>query len=524
VLRWGIGAVAGAAIGLAGCGGHRSGSSGTTAPSSSTTTGGSTTSTTQAGGTATDAQWAALAGSLAGRVVRPGDNGYLVDVQLYDSRYDSVRPAGIAYCANPTDVQRCVGFAQDHSMAITARSGGHSYAGYSTGPGLVVDVTMMAATTVGPGMATIGAGARLIDIYTVLNARGVSIPGGSCPTVGIAGLALGGGAGVVGRAHGMTCDALDSLQIVTADGRLVTADNSTNNDLFWACRGGGGGNYGIVTSFSFTTFPTDDVALFFLTWPWAAAAQVLPAWLSWAPSGPDALWSNLLMETDPAKSSVLLQVGGVLQGPTGQLNPLLDSLVTAVGGAPASRSVELVPFAHAMYVEAGCAGLSQNACHLPTQTPGGTLTRQPSLAKSDYLTGPLGDAGVQAVVAGIDSRRSQGAKGAVGFDAYGGAINRVAPSATAFVHRNALASAQYSVPFTPSDTSATLASGQQWLSQWYGTLRPYVSGQAYQNYIDPQLANWADAYYSANLPRLRSVKATWDPDNLFHFAQSIPLP
>lgn len=519
---------AGAAVGavVAGCGGTRRASpppaptASTSIPVPATTAAG-----TASGAAASGAQWAALAAALDGNLVRPTSAGYLSAVQLYDPRYDGARPQGVAYCASPGDVQRCIGFARQHGLALAVRSGGHSYGGYSTGAGLVVDVTRMAGVSAGSGKATIGAGARLVDVYGALNGQGVSIPAGSCPTVGFAGLALGGGAGVVDRAYGLTCDRVTSLQVVTADGRLVSADAATNPDLYWACRGGGGGNFGVVTSFQVDTFPTQPVTTFTLFWPWAAAGQVLPAYLAWAPTGPDQLWANCVLSTDPARSEAQAEVNGVWLGSPASLTPLLDGLQRAAGGAAvSSRYVGQASFAHAMLLEAGCASLSQAQCRLPTQGPAGVLTRRPSLAKSDYLTGPLGDKGVAAVLAGIDSRRSQGAKGAVGFDSYGGAVNRVAPDATAFVHRDAIASAQYNADFSPGAPGGFLDAAQQWLDGWYASLRPYVSGGAYQNYIDPDLASWEQAYYGANLPRLQRVKAAWDPDDVWHFAQSIPLP
>ena len=464
---------------------------------------------------------------MSGRLVRPSDPAYSTSLQLYDSRFDSVMPQGIAYCSTSSDVQRCLAFAMNHGLPFSARSGGHSYAGYSTSTGLVIDVTAMSGVAVGAAAsgptATIGAGARLIDVYTALNAQGVSIPGGSCPTVGIAGLTLGGGAGVVDRAYGMTCDFLTSVELVTADGQLTTASRASNADLFWACQGGGGGNFGIATSFTFKTFATTSPTLVFLKWPWAAAADVLAAWLAWAPSAPDQLWSNCLLEASPGSASPLLQVGVVWIGdPSGLAGPL-DQLLAAVGTAPSSRYSETVAFGHAMYVEGGCASLSQASCHLPTQNPGGTLTRQPSLAKSAYVSSPLGDAGVQVVVDAVQSRQSQNLQGAAGFDAYGGAINRVPAAATAFVHRNTMASVQLNVPFSPGTASSELAASEAFLNSWYGNLQPHLDGQAYQNYIDPDLANWADAYYGANLPRLRQVKRKWDPDHVFRFAQSIPV-
>jgi hypothetical protein len=452
--------------------------------------------------------------------VLPADSGYLTDVQLYDFRYDGTRPSAIAFCATSDDVARCVSFARTHGITPTPRAGGHSYGGYSTSSGLVVDVTPMSRVQPGP-TALVGAGARLIDLYDSLNSAGVSIPGGSCPTVGVAGLALGGGLGVVGRLHGLTCDAISSVQVVTADGRLVTASATANSDLYWACRGGGGGNFGVVTSFSFATFPTSVVALFTLVWPWSAADQVLPAWQRWAPGAPDEVWSNCLLEANGSAGPPTLQVTGVYVGSTGALSSVLSPFIAAAG-PPSSRFSENTSFAHAMFVEAGCASLPLNACHLPTQAPGGTLPRAPSATKSDFLITPLSDAGVRIVLDALAARQADGVSGAVAYDACGGAIARPAPAATAFVHRNAICSAQYSVPLAPSDSETFIAQGQAWLNGLYGALRPFVSGQAYQNYIDPALSNWAQAYYGSNLPRLSQIKRKWDPDNVFHFAQSVP--
>src|SRR5579885_2702146 len=192
--------------------------------------------------TATDNDWAQLASALQGSLIRSDNPRYLTALQLFDPRYDSVRPAGIAYCASATDVQTCLAFVRRFSVPFAIRSGGHSYAGYSTTTGLIVDVTGMHAITVDAagGTATIGAGARLIDVYAALAQQGMALPAGSCPTVGIAGLTLGGGVGVIGRKFGLTCDNLLSAQVVVADGRILTCDANHDPDLFWALRGGGG--------------------------------------------------------------------------------------------------------------------------------------------------------------------------------------------------------------------------------------------------------------------------------------------
>ncbi len=498
----------------------------TTIPATTVTT--AATSTTAAVPTTvvsapTAADWNALAASLTGRLSRPGNPTYPVDLELYDPVYDNIRPAGIAFCADPSDVARSIAFARAHGLPLAARSGGHSYAGYSTTPGLVIDVTLMSQVGVTGNTATVGAGARLIDIYSALPLQGVSLPGGSCPSVGIAGLSLGGGIGVLGRLHGLTSDNVVGLKVVTADGTTVDANGSTNADLFWACRGGGGGNFGVVTMFQFSTFPVTPVALFGLRWPWTAAATVLPAWLEWSSSQPDPMWSNCLLTAQVGATTPTVQVGGVWAGNVADARARVAALIQTVG-PPTSQAYGQHDYEEAMYIEAGCRGLSQAACHLAGKSPGGTLPRTVTLAKSDILNGPLGNSGVQAVLAGIEERQSQGGPGAVAYDSWGGAINRVPANATAFVHRKAVASAQYDASFSEGVASGTLQQAQAWLNSWYATLRPFVSGEAYQNYIDPYLPNWQQAYYGANLARLEQVKAKWDPDDVFHFAQSIPLP
>src|SRR5437016_3580454 len=165
-------------------------------------------------------------------------------------------------------------------------------------------------------------------------AHGRAVPGGSCPTVGIAGLTLGGGVGVVSRAYGLTSDNVRSLQIVTADGKVRTCSASSNPDLFWACRGGGGGNFGVVTSFTFGTHPAGQIVLFFLSWPWSKAARVISAWQSWAPHAPDELWSNVHLAAAPGGSVPTIGVGGTFLGSVSAAAAQLNKLYAAAGSHP----------------------------------------------------------------------------------------------------------------------------------------------------------------------------------------------
>lgn len=174
--------------------------------------------------------------------------------------------------------------------ALRIRNGGHCYGGWSSGPGLVVNLAKLNTVRVNAGgtTATIGAGALLADVYSQLGAKGVSIGGGSCATVGVTGLTLGGGVGVLARTYGLTCDQLKSVQVVTADGRVRTVSADTDADLFWALRGGGG-SFAAVTELTFAVRPAPPVQTFFLQWGLSSAAAVLAAWQEWMPKAPRAV-------------------------------------------------------------------------------------------------------------------------------------------------------------------------------------------------------------------------------------------
>ncbi|MHB1596423.1 MAG: FAD-binding oxidoreductase, partial [Streptosporangiaceae bacterium] len=484
------------------------------------------------------ADWAALAARLStGRLLRPGAPGYGTARLLYDPRFDTAHPAGVAYCAVAGDVSACLAFVRRFGLPVAARSGGHSYGGWSTSPGLVIDVTPMSRVSVDPaaGTARVGAGTLLIDLYAELAGHGLAVPVGSCPTVGIAGLALGGGVGVVGRLYGLTCDNIAGVQIVTADSVVRECGPGTEPDLYWACRGGGGGSFGVVTEFTLRTHPAPDLVIFYLTWPWSRAAAVIAAWQRWAPAAPDALWSNLHLAAAPG-GQPMISVGGAFAGGQARAGALIAGLSAAAGSAPSTVYLQRQSYLDAMRAEAGCGSLSVPQCHLPSQNPDGVLSREPSYARSDFYGWPLPAPGIAAMLAQIERMGAvsgaPGASGGVAFDACGGAINRVSPDSTAFVHRSSLFLAQYSTWWTaqpsPGDPAGAATPGvrrqRNWLDGFYAAMRPYASGEAYQNYADPGLADWERAYYGANYPRLQRVKAAVDPGDLFRFPQSVRLP
>jgi FAD/FMN-containing dehydrogenase len=470
------------------------------------------------------ADWAALARELSGhRLVRPGQRDYRQARELYDPRFDYLAPRGVAYCRTPADIAACLAFAARYRLPVRARCGGHSYGGWSsvTG-GLVADITGMRSFHASGRLVRAGAGNDLIGFYSRLAAAGLAVPGGSCPTVGLAGLTLGGGVGVVARRYGLTCDALEAVQMVMADGAVLHCDASRNADLFWACRGGGGGNFGVATAFTFRAHELPSLVLFSASWPWSATARLVDAWQRWAPHAPDGLWSTLHLIGQPGGGAPRLTMAGTWTGSVAGARAQLSELYQRAGSAPSGDFVRPMPYLDAMLVEAGCGEIPLARCRTGR---GGRLARVPSYAKSDFFTRTLSRDAIATMVAGIERvTRIAGAPGGVGaiaLDALGGAINRVHPDATAFVHRNGLFLAQYSTSWTFPGPADAVGRQHSWLRSLYAGLHPHASGQAYQNYADPELADWRQAYYGANYARLAQVKARYDPHGLFRFPQAI---
>ena len=444
----------------------------------------------------------ALARELRGDVIGRGAPAYASARLLPSTRFDGIRPLAIARCESADDVARCLRWAARNEIRVTARSGGHSYAGYSTiANGLVIDVSRIDGISVAADgkSAMVGAGATLGEVYDRLYAaRRVTIPAGSCLSVGIAGLTLGGGHGFRSRQHGLTCDSVRGLRLVTADARVLDVSASSHPDLLWAARGGGGGNFGVVTSFRFAVHPAGDVATFTVEWPWRDAAAAVAAWQAWAPHAPDALFSVLSLSC-AAGGAPSIRAVGQLAGSKAQLDALLGPLASA--GAPSRVSTVARDFPSSVRYWGGGSGRSTFA------------------AASDYAYRPLTAAGIGALVRGVEARsRGPGGATTVLLDSYGGAIRRVPAGGSAFPHRRALFSFQEIVSWQPGGPAAA---NLAWLRAFHASLRPHVSGYAYLNYLDPAQPDWQHAYYGASLPRLQALKRQWDPRGVFRFRQSI---
>ncbi|WIV58696.1 FAD-dependent oxidoreductase [Amycolatopsis nalaikhensis] len=433
--------------------------------------------------------WDDLRTQLTGGLLRPGADGYDAASHAFNPLFDTNNPVAVAATATVQDVQACVKAAAGR-VTIAARSGGHSYAGYSVPEGgLVIDVAALNKVDIQGDKAVIGAGAKLKDVYAALGRAGRALPAGSCPTVGIAGLTLGGGIGVLSRKYGLTCDHLASAQVVTADGTVLTASADSEPDLFWALRGGGGGNFGIVTELTFDTDPAPNLTVFSLHFPAGSAADVLTAWQQWIAAMPPELWANLVLS---GGSPVQCRVGGCYVGGASGLNTLLNNLVTNTGARPTQRTVKSFDYLGAMNYFSGSSA------------------RQSFIASSRIITSPVDAA---KVVALADGRPGTDLL----IDGLGGKVAEPAKDATAFWHRDALASVQVYAPATPKNRSKV----EQSVGDVVAGLAAAGAGGGYVNYIDPALPDWKTAYYGDNAKRLQEVGKKYDPFNVFRFGQSV---
>ncbi|MFJ8505974.1 FAD-binding oxidoreductase [Streptomyces avermitilis] len=467
------------------------------------------------------ANWTALARDLDGALVRPGDRSWPAAHQLYNTRFDSLKPAAVAYVAHADDLRTTMAYARAHGVKVAIRNGGHSYAGWSSGNGrLILDVSKLNKTRASGGTAVVGAGSKLIDVYRALAAKGVTIPAGSCPTVGVSGLTLGGGHGVVSRAYGLTCDSLTQATLITAAGKQLVANATENKDLFWALRGAGNGNFGVVTELQFKTHPAPQGVSAYMTWTWAKAAAVVKAWQEWGPDQPDEIWSSCHL-ANAAGGTPTVSVAAFSLGTYGELQNAVDRLADKIGAPARSVSLKRRSYEESMEVYAGCSSFPTDAqCHLPGTTPGrspqGALGRETYAARSDFFDRSISSAGIQTLLNQMTAVR--GGAGSIALTALGGAVNRVSPTATAFVHRRSRMLAQYIASWR-AGTSGTTA--QSWLTGAHAAMQRHASGAAYQNYTDPTLTNWRKAYYGDAATRLTQLKHQYDPNGFFTYPQGL---
>ena len=438
------------------------------------------------------AQVRALRHAVRGPVHLPGEHGYDAARLIFNRRFDGIRPPAVVRVRDAADVRATVRWADRFDVPLTVRSGGHAYNGASTSRhAVVVDLRALAGVRLSGATATVGPGARNIDVYAKLARRGVTIPSGSCPTVGIGGLATGGGMGLAGRELGLTIDRVRGYDVVTADGRLRHVDADTDEDLYWALRGGGG-SFGIVTAVRLRVRHVSRAAFFRVTYPAGSREEALAAWDDLAPGAPDGLTAILTLTGTGASAF------GQYFGSERALRRIVAPLARVPGASSLSTgTADYLPLQRRW---AGCADGGLAACR--------DYNRTTFAASSVYVSHKLPAAGRRAFV----DATATGAT--LILDAYGGAIRRVAPAATAFVHRHVRFSVQV-LSYT------SLSTARDRVRRARARIAPFGNGQAYQNYSDPDLAGARRAYYGANYARLVDIKTAVDPANRFRPAQGI---
>jgi hypothetical protein len=447
--------------------------------------------------------WRDLTAALEGEVVLPGSPRYDEVRKPQIPRFHDVRPRAVVLCRTPEDVAEAIAFARRAAFEVAVRSGGHDFAGRSSGPGMVLDLTPMHSLEVSNGLATMGPGIRLGDLYAALAGHEVTIPAGCGATVGIGGQALGGGLGLLGRSRGLTSDQLVAAEVVLADGRVVECDEQRHDDLFWTLRGAGAQGVGVVTRLTLRTVPEPAATSFHLRWPYERAAALIAAWQEWSPAGPDRLAASLLVTVGgEAGADPVVHLFGSMIGSEAETAELLDDFVSVAGAEPASAER-----AHMRY------GSLKN--YLAERGPGDQEDEdgRPYM-KSEFFREPLPAGAVEALMELFIRARRPGEARKLDFMPWGGAYNRVPADATAFPHRDELFLLEHSVVVPAAFDTAATEAARAWLSDSWELMHPAGSGGVYGNFPDTDLPDEDRAYWGRNLDRVRRVKEKYDPEGV----------
>jgi FAD/FMN-containing dehydrogenase len=447
-----------------------------------------------------------LAAQISGGGLSPDDDGYDEARKVWNATVDR-RPTLIARCLTTSDVQAAVRFAAAHRMLLSVRGGGHHIAGNAVAEGgLMIDLSGMRAVSVNAETRTarVGPGALLADLDRASQAHGLATPLGINSTTGVAGLTLGGGFGWLTRRHGMTVDNLLGATVVTADGAVRDASATAEPDLFWALRGGGG-NFGVVTSFEFQLHPVGpEVYAGLVVYPFAQAQGVLRAWRDFTANAPDELSVWTVMRKAPPLPFLPAAAHGT--------DVVIFALVY-------SGDVEAGRRAAAPVLQFGDATASALG---PTPYAGFQTAFDPLLApggrnywKSNNFS-TLSDAALDLMIA--SAARLPGPECEIFVAQLGGAMARVPPTATPFVGRDARYIMNVHGRWSdPRDDERVRA----WARQVFQDAAPHATGGGYVNFLTDDEAERVAASYGANHPRLRAVKQRYDPDNLFRMNLNI---
>lgn len=425
--------------------------------------------------------------SLEGNIIVPGDPGY---DQASAILIRKGSPAVIVMAKSPADVARAIAYAREHSLVISIRSGGHSNAGLSTNDGgIIIDVSHMNDVTVldkSTGRVRVGAGAKWGDVAKTLDAAGLGISSGDTSSVGVSGLVLGAGVGWMVRKYGLALDSLQSVELVTAEGEVITASGSSHPDLFWALRGGGG-NFGVATTFEFTAHPVGQVYFGPIMFAPTDVAAWLKGWRDVMRTAPEELTTMAMilpensMGQNPAMHVVLCCWDGDDEAAANAALAPLRALAPVVNNAVVKkRYYEVLEEAH---------------------PPQGVHIEVNNAFFNDFS-----DEVIQKVVAAYQ-------KGSLfQIRSVGGAMSRIAPDATAFAHRGSKILVVAPQFFSTDVTEEAI---QQGLQTWRDIAA--TSQGAYINFFSRATEQEVNAAYPAETyKKLATVKKTYDPHNVFN--------
>lgn len=445
-------------------------------------------------------------------VVRPWDPGFEEIVLPNNLRYALTIPQGVARVKSAADVANSILWAREYDVPLVARTGGHSYAGFSTTEGLMIDTTLMngGSFDASNGRVTVQGGILNGGVYELLARNNVAITHGRCPSVGGAGFLLGGGIGFNMRERSIASDQMLASTIVKADGKRL--DLSGSDELFWACRGGGGGNFGINTSFTLQTFAVPALlTVFKIQWS-KAPERVAAALVEALESAPLTLGSRISLgavtrEEQREGKDVIVSLLGQFKGAKKQL---LEILAPVYAVAQPDADPDVTEIIETTYWQ-GQKFLSED------QPP--TFYQE----RSAFVNSVLSEG---ALATGFKHLREWPGTGRycdLRFFQTGGAMNTTLPGATAFVHRESHWLMVVGLYWTWADNRNPwlMSANHDWQNAFYDAMLPYAGGGAYQNFVDPSLRDYRTSYYGPNYLKLHRIKRDVDPANVFHFKQEV---
>jgi FAD/FMN-containing dehydrogenase len=459
-----------------------------------------------------------LRSQIEGDVVVSGSNEAKHLVKVANARFDWIEPAATILCRSSDDVSRAITFIGRHRLESAIRCGGHCLAGRSSTGGVLIDVSPMRSVSAANERVVVGAGALLGEVYIALLQLDRAIPGGTCPSVGISGLTLGGGLGMLGRTLGLTSDNLLSCKVAVADGRVLDCDANHNADLFWGLRGGGAGSFGVVTELTFKSVPAPAVVTSFgFTWPLARAAHAIAAWLEWIGSSPDEIAASLdLRLSENAEEPPVVELYGTMLGNVSDVHRTLGPVVARIEASPISSSVAEGSYVDALHYWASRAGEQLENPRAARDI------RHAEFVKSGFFVHRIPPEAIARLVEIFVEKRVAGESRNVDFSPWGGAYARIASDSTAFVHRDAAYWIKHSGVVGVTSPTEMREALRAWAFRSWESCRMWGTGGVFPNFPDPDLEDWGHAYYGSNYQRLVEIKSRYDPGNLFRFAQSVP--